>query len=295
MLKPDRKNMASSKETYTILDLSALRKKVACLTLDLEQDYGTLLQEPSYEGIEHIPDLVEFFNNRNIPLTCFVQGSLLKTHPNQVESLAALDVEFEIHAFSHLRAKESNHRSEIERSKQAYSNFFGKEPVGYRCPDGVIDEAGYEILAANGFKFDSSIFPSIRPGAFSNLRKPTKPFRINSLGTIEFPFTVFSHVIRVPIALSYIKLFGKPYLYLLKEFNLPGLVVFDFHLHDLFSLSSFEKIPLERFHLIERLIFKKIYQRDNEGLLVLSEFISILEEKGYNFQKLIDVYQVVAK
>ena len=50
-------------------------RKTACLTLDLEQDYGDLLEKPGYEGLEHIPELVNLLKQRGLPLTCFVQGS----------------------------------------------------------------------------------------------------------------------------------------------------------------------------------------------------------------------------
>jgi len=284
-----------SKEEYTILNPHPLKEKVVYLTLDVEQDYGSLLEEPSYKGLEHIPDLVKFLKGKNIPLTCFVQGSLLKTHSAQVKQLAGLDVEFELHSFSHPRAKDANVKSEIESGKQAYFNFFGKEPVGYRCPDGVINKEDYEVLAANGFKFDSSVFPSLRPGAFCNLRTPIKPYLLNNTKIVEFPITVPSSIIRIPIALSYIKLFGKPYLYFLKTFALPKLIVFGFHLHDLFEIDSSNNIPLEKFPFIDRWIFKRIYQKKKNGLRILNEFIIMLEKKGYTFSKLINVYEALSE
>ena len=77
--------MISSKKRYTILGLNNFKyKKIACLTLDVEQDYGDLLDEPNYEGLKYIPKLVRFLKERNIPLTCFVKGSLFETHPNEV-------------------------------------------------------------------------------------------------------------------------------------------------------------------------------------------------------------------
>lgn len=284
-----------NKEEYTILGLHALKGKVACLTLDVEQDYGTLLEEPSYDGIEHIPDLVEFFKGRNIPLTCFVQGSLLQTHPSQIGQLAALDVEFELHSFSHPGAKDANVKFEIESGKQAYFNFFGKEPVSYRCPDGVINREGYEILATNGFKFDSSVFPSLRPGTFCNLRTPVKPYLLNNTKIVEFPITVVSSLIRIPVALSYIRLLGKPYFYFLKTFALPKLIVFGFHLHDLFEIDSSRNIPLDKSPFIYRWVFKRIYQGRGSGLCILDEFITMLEKRGYTFAKLIDVYEALSE
>ena len=289
--------MVSNKEKYTMLDLHNLKnEKVVCLTLDVEQDYGDLLDEPSYEGLQYIPDLVNFFKERDIPLTCFVQGSLLETHPNQIEQLSALDVEFELHSYSHPKPKEKNTEFEIEKGKEAYKGFFAKDPMGYRAPLGVINEKGYETLASHGFKFDSSIFPSIRPGAFNNLGKPTKPYLLNSSKIVEFPFTVFSSIIRIPIALSYIKLLGRPYLYLLRTLSLPNLLIFDFHLHDLFKLSSSNKLPLKKSAFVYRRIFKRIYSGGKpNGLQLLNEFITLLESKGYAFSKLVDIYQVVSE
>ena len=289
--------MASNKGEYTVIDLANFRNnKVVCLTLDVEQDYGELLDEPSYEGLQHIPELVEFFKERNISLTCFVQGSLFETHPARIKQLSALDVEFELHSYSHPEPKEANVEFEVERGKEAYRRFVDKDPVGYRSPLGVINGEDYAILASNGFRFDCSIFPSVMPGVFNNLRKPTKPYLLNNSKMIELPFTVLSNAIRIPIALSYIKLFGKPYFYLLKTFHLPNLIIFNFHLHDLFELSSSNKIALRKFSPIYRLVYNRIYRKQkNNGFAILDELITTFQRKGYMFSKLLDIYQSIIR
>ena len=271
-------------------------KKVACLTLDVEQDYGELLSEPSHEGLQHIPDLVAFFKEKDTPLTCFVQGSLLETHPSQVEQLSTLDVEFELHSYSHPAPRESNSEHEIKRGKEAYSKFFAKDPIGYRAPLGVINEKDYHTLARYGFKYDSSIFPSIRPGAFNNLSKPTKPYFLNHPRIFEFPLAVFSDIFRIPMSLSYIKLMGPFYLYLLKTFRLSNLIIFGFHIHDLFELSSSSKIPLEKSSTLYRLVFSRVYhKRKANGLAILDRLITILRQKGYNFYRLSEIYQAASQ
>jgi len=286
--------MASNNGEYTIIDLANFRNnKVVCLTLDIEQDYGDLLVEPSYEGLHYITELANLFKKWDIPLTCFVQGSLFESHPALVEQLSTLEVEFELHSYSHPGPKESNTKFEIERGKEAYVDFFHKEPIGYRAPLGFINGEDYATLASNGFKFDSSISPSVRPGVFNNLNKPTGPYIFNDSGMVEFPVAVFSRIIRTPISLSYVRLLGKPYFYLLRSSNLPNLIIFSFHLHDLFTLSSSSNIPFERFPLLYRAIFRRIYTGGSDnGMRLLEDFISLFSAKGYRFLKLIDIYNI---
>jgi peptidoglycan/xylan/chitin deacetylase (PgdA/CDA1 family) len=286
----------SNGRKYTIVDLAGFKNsKAVCLTLDVEQDYGDLLDEPSYEGLQHIPGLVNLFKKRNIPLTCFVQGSLFETHPSAIEQLSALDVEFEVHAYSHPKPKEINHELEISKGKAAFAEFFGREPIAYRSPSGVVDEKMFSILPRYGFKFDSSVFPSVRPGVFNSLNRPPKPYFLNDSSMVEFPVTVVSNLIRIPISLSYVKLLGRPYFYLLRSINLPKLIIFNFHLHDLYTLSSSKDIPFGKFPVLYRAIFRRIYMgRSNNGMRLLENLITLFSIKGYKFLKLIDVYSFIS-
>ena len=93
--EPLRKiNDTKSLNRYYVFDLSNLEEKVFCLTLDVEQDFGARLDCPNYEGLSHIPQLVDLLKRHDIPLTCFMQGSILETHQTKIEPFLALDVEF---------------------------------------------------------------------------------------------------------------------------------------------------------------------------------------------------------
>ena len=86
------------------LDLTGLNKKIACLTLDVECDYGDLLDTPQYEGITNIPNFVDYFEKTSIPLTAFIQGSLMTTHPEYIKLLTKIDVECQVHSYSQPKA-----------------------------------------------------------------------------------------------------------------------------------------------------------------------------------------------
>lgn len=292
-----RRFLVSGGERYTVIDLhNFLNEKLVCLTLDVEQDFGVLLSKPSYEGLSRIETIVDFLKERGIPLTCFVQGSLFETHSDELKKFFELDdVEFELHSYSHPNLPKGNIEYETKMGIEAYKRFLHKNPAGYRSPNGIINAGDYRILVSSGFKFDSSVFPSIRPGAFYNLSKPISPYLVNDTGIIEFPFTVFSSFFRITVGLSYIKLLGRPYLQLLKASKLPDFIVFGFHLHDLFKLDSSTKIPLSKFSPLYRPIYKRLYQqRKSNGLAIFNDAINILHQKGYKFSKLGDVYNSIS-
>lgn len=290
--------MDSAKGKYTPIDLAKLKnRKIACLTLDLEQDYGDILDEPSYEGLSHMSAVVNLLKAKDVPLTCFVQSSLLETHPSAIEQLSELDIEFELHTYSHPKPKEIDHELEMRRGKEAFTRFFGKEPLAYRSPSGVVSEKMFALLPLYGFKFDSSVIPSLRPGGyFNSLNKPITPYLLDNSNTIEFPVTVFSKVIRVPVSLSYVKLLGKVYFRLLRISRLPNLIVFSFHLHDLYTLSSSSNIPSGKFPPVYRFIFRRIYKGiNNNGMELLKDLITLFSSKGYEFLKLVDAYRLITE
>lgn len=274
------------------VNLNRLKGKTICVTLDLERDYGELLKESCYEGLAYLHTLISFLKKAHVPLTCFVQGSLFESHPREVSELANAGHELELHSYSHLRHRWS--LEEMVRGKLAYSKFMNKEPLGYRAPLGIISKSDYQMLESFGFKFDSSIFPSVRPEAYNNLKQLTVPHMLNRYDIVEFPFSVLSPLVRIPISLSYINLLGSLYYHTLKKANLPNFIVFNFHLQDVFLLKSSSMLPFQEFSLPYRLIFKRIYLRpETKGITVLDKAFAIFKDKGYSFTKMSDVYDTI--
>lgn len=259
-------------------------KCIACITLDLEQDYGDLgycFNHPTYLGFSILPGIIEFFKKENLPLTCFVQGSILVDYPEIIDQFKKLDVEFEAHSFSHPTPETINHTSEIRRSQETYRNFFGRNPLGYRSPCGAINEEMFDQLLKHGFQFDSSVIPSIRPGVYSALTSPVTPYWINP-PLMEFPVAVLSPILRSPISLSYQKFLGMPYHLLLQIITLQQVLIFNFHLVDLVVLPAWKQIPS---HPFLKPVLKRMWG-DSNGMSVLGDFISILRHKGYRFSKM---------
>ena len=263
------------------LDQKNTKPKYLCYTLDLEEDHAGLLFN-SYEGLKYLEDFIQIINERKIKLSFFVQAKLIEKFPEKIEMLRENRFDIHLHSYSHsLRRPKrlTEIRKEIEKSKEIYQEFFKDIPKGYRFPLGVLNEKEYQILKELDFKFDSSVFPSLRLRFFNNLNKPLIPYEV--AGIIEIPFSVISKTIRIPIALSYIKLFYP--LHFLRSYCHSPLI-FDFHMHDLFNLKSTKRITsLKKLHYMRKSKF---------GLDIFLKFHQKLIKEGY---KSISIYEIYNK
>ena len=95
--------------------------RIACLTLDIEPDYGQdhirgwhLVDKILLDDSEGLNSL---FNPLDIKLTTFVVGEIIKEEPTIVDSLNIANAEIELHSFNHLmnrdRAYDVQHGIEV--------------------------------------------------------------------------------------------------------------------------------------------------------------------------------------
>lgn len=246
-------------------------RKIACLTIDVESDFldtsghVLLLQDEAL-----FQRYVSILRSRGVKLTAFLVTSLLEQHGEALRRLQAeLPVEFAIHSHAHDMSVPCS-PEDILLAERTYREFMGSAPSGYRAPIGQITRDGLETLMDLGLRYDSSIFPSVRPAmpwGYNNLHLPVHPFRIcwGSRSIIEVPMASLS-VLRLNFSLSYVKLFGwETYRLLIKLFPLPGQLAVLSHPYDHYfhlvqdRVSVLEKPLLQRnapraFDLLERML-----------------------------------------
>jgi peptidoglycan/xylan/chitin deacetylase (PgdA/CDA1 family) len=288
----DRPDIPAGGERLARRELAWPVDRQVYLTLDFECDYGTALEHNAYEAVTHVDKLVALLERLDVPLTAFVQTELFDEQPEAVETLrdGGVDVQFHPHSHTHRgrdhTGAERDHertRWEIETSTERYREFFGCDPVGYRFPDGNVRRTDYELLAAAGYEFDASVFPSWRPGRFDNSDEPTVPAYLPDHDLVEVPFTVFDERLRVPTALSYCQLLGRPYTDLLVA-HPPSVVMFNIHMHDLVTPSSYADLP--RF-------YRAVYARNPDGFAWLERVLTALDDRGYSFSVVDHVHDVL--
>ena len=259
------------------------RPKTACITLDLESDWFVDGPQRSYITVEYLDTYIELIQSVDVPVSVFVVGRLLEERPDIIERLdAAVDCEFHLHSYAHDPEMTGGFRSDLREGIAAFESCFGHRPRGYRAPLGKISPQQIATLDDEGFAFDSSIFPSYRPGIYNNLDAPTEPYR--PAGTdqlVEFPIGVLPYL-RVPTAQSYLKLGGRGYLRLLEQLDPPEPLVFLSHLHDFIDTPANE-------HRSQPM--KAIQQRNlTESATLFRELIQRLTAKGYRFRTVDELY-----
>ena len=256
--------------------------RIACLTLDVESDFldptGTirLLERPElydrYLGI---------LRSRGVKLTGFLVTSLLPKYGEAYRRLSQqIPVEFAIHSHAHDMDNPCS-PDDIRLAVRMFHDFMGADPLGYRAPVGQITRAGLETLMELGLRYDSSIYPSVRPGTewgYNNLHLPVAPFRVCDAGRsiLEVPFASLSGL-RLNFSLSYVKLFGwNTYRLLLKLFPLPEQVAVLTHPHDHY------------FHLVQDHVTapeKPLLLRNARSAFdILEKMLDHLLAAGYRFE-----------
>lgn len=267
-------------------------KKLACITLDMELDYGDPQKQIRLlENSEYFEKYISIVNKYNVKVTMFTVTNLFEKYGEYLHELTTrIPLEYSAHSHTH-DPHNACSLDEIQNSKQAYQKFTSKNPLGYRAPIGRITKDGLGHLLDHDFIYDASVYPSIRPGEFgySNLHMPNIPFEVKRLdgkSLIEFPFTAIEKI-RIVFALSYVKLLGWGlYSLLLKIFGLPNFTLLLSHPHDFY----FAEIPNTTTKGAERIALSR---NSKKAFDYFEKMIKFLHQQGYEFVFVSELLQEV--
>jgi hypothetical protein len=153
--------------------------KLAAISVDLDEVpcYAAIHGLPVPARSEHaiyqraLPRLRQLFAREAVPATFFAIGSDLDRPANRAALAALADEGHEIanHTHSHFydltRRAPDEIASEIEKGGDAIERAIGKRPVGFRAPGYTITDPVFDALEAQGYLYDSSVFPC--PGYYA--------------------------------------------------------------------------------------------------------------------------------
>jgi len=119
--------------------------------------------------------------------TFFILGWIAKRYPHLVKEIHSRGHEIASHGYAHkviYNQTPGEFREDIKTSKQILEDLTGQEVIGYRAPTYSITKKtlwALNILAEEGYKYDSSIFP-IRHDYYGMPSAPRFPFIWNLNG-----------------------------------------------------------------------------------------------------------------
>ena len=153
--------------------------------------------------------LLDAFDAHGRHATFFVLGWVAERRPALVREIAARGHEIACHGYGHELVYEigpERFREDLKRARAAIEDAAGVRVEGYRAPSFSITARSLwalDILAEEGFRFDSSIFPvrHYRYGIPDFEQRPVELRLRNGLSIREFPLTTLDvGPFRLPLA-----------------------------------------------------------------------------------------------
>lgn len=157
----------------------------AAMSIDVEdwfQVQNLAIDPEQWESHEqrverNVDHMLELMDNNNVKCTCFILGWIAERHPDTIRRISDAGHEIASHGYNHELIYDLTHdkfREDIRNTKQLLEDLTSKKVVGYRAPCFSITDWAIDILAEEGYTYDSSSFPTMahdRYGKLTGIRK----------------------------------------------------------------------------------------------------------------------------
>lgn len=148
------------------------KKCAVAITFDMDSDSILHLAHPdtadtkvttmswlNYDQIA-IPRILDLFKKFDIKQTFFVPGWCIERYPKTVELIMNEGHEIAHHGYLHEHPNEQSREDELywlQKSTEIIKNFTGQRPRGWRAPSYKFSKHSADLLAQEGFLYDSSL------------------------------------------------------------------------------------------------------------------------------------------
>jgi len=163
-----------------------------------------------YRTPDNIPPILKMLKEYNVKATFFIVGEIAEKFPEIINMILEEGHEISFHGWMH----EPLWKLTPERFRREVKTFKKLHPgcIGFRAPSFSLNNKtkwALKILCEEGFKYDSSIFPTWTP-LYGMYNAPTHPYHPsivniteedNNGSIIEFPLAIYELLgLKIPIA-----------------------------------------------------------------------------------------------
>lgn len=146
-------------------------KVAVALTFDFDADrlqYARLKENTGFAessrgmygpdtGLERCLNILR---DRNVPATFFIPGINIERFPDHCARIASQGFEIACHGYAHDKIFEEIPEKEelesLERSEELIKKLCGRNPAGYRPPNGMLQSSSIDLIAQRGYKYSAS-------------------------------------------------------------------------------------------------------------------------------------------
>jgi polysaccharide deacetylase family protein (PEP-CTERM system associated) len=189
------------------VSLTSGERTVNAMTVDVEEyfhvsGFADVVRPADWTGFESRVEastyrLLDIFEAHKVSATFFVLGWVAERNPGLVQAIQRSGHEVACHGYVHKLVYESTpeeFREDVGRAKKILEDLTGTSVDGYRAPSFSIVRSSLwalDVLAEEGFQYDSSIFPIWRHryGIADANRFPNRFRNTNGNGVMQFPIS----------------------------------------------------------------------------------------------------------
>ncbi|MEA3461475.1 MAG: polysaccharide deacetylase family protein [Bacteroidota bacterium] len=179
----------------------------SALTIDVEdginismRDNFKVEMEPTGRVVDNVEVILDICEKNGVKGTFFILGEVAEKYPELVKKVYKAGHEIGVHGYQHdqvFRLTPDTLRDALTKAKGLIENLIGQEVFGFRAPAFSVNPKtswALPVIASCGFKYDSSIFPSLslRYGWKDFSRQICRIRLDNSTSLVEVPLSVIN-------------------------------------------------------------------------------------------------------
>jgi peptidoglycan/xylan/chitin deacetylase (PgdA/CDA1 family) len=107
-----------------------------------------------------LPNLLEVLDRYQVKATFFVPGAVIKRYPEAIQSIVSKGHELGCHGNNHeilAHMSIDKQRAALQEAKELLIQASGRQPAGFRMPEGEISEETLVLVKSMGFSYSSSL------------------------------------------------------------------------------------------------------------------------------------------